>query len=664
VSPIGRIPVETATYHGLYAMFNPVRTRYAPTVHLDRLGRHARARSPGRLGPPRGPRRLALAVVLTLLPGIPAACSSGEGEPPTDTDPQAPPSLERFEEEIAEALRTESLETRLVLAVRRVPDTLDPLGDLDPWGARVAEDLVFQGLTRRTSMGAPWAEPALADVCVARPLAEPRDVYCHLRDDAVFHDGTPVTPADVLYSLDWWLDPRRGTMRLRLHLGSLKKVEMVDGPPGALPAGAARDPGRWAHVSFTHPEPLGLAMLADLWVVPHKAHRGRARAFGLAPIGSGPMKVTAFAADHLVLEPWSPDGAPPATGATEDGGDGDAALPSRIVLREVGDGAAVLTAMRRGDVHVAAELAPAHVPEELAKPGMAPRFRAFVLSPPRYDVLLYNVRSGTQAGPRLRGMLDDAIPRAHLADALGDLPPQDVAAPVDLHDPIEIDLVALYEAGVSARFGLAGLPAARDATLDDAGKARAQATLDALGWVLERGVRRRVTGPLRVVMMWNGAAGDGQILAHGIRDAWRELGIIVPFATASWSYLFGLMRKGEFDVALVRLAERSDADLYPYFHSRGDLNLTGVTDVALDGALEAYRAASTPEERAAARRAVAERLAALRVVSVVRAPTHVMLVSRRVEGLELVDDLPRLDRLRLRPLETWILGQRPASEPR
>ena len=123
------------------------------------------------------------------------------------------------------------------------------------------------------------------------------------------------------------------------------------------------------------------------------------------------------------------------------------------------------------------------------------------------------------------------------------------------------------------------------------------------------------------------------------------------------------MRKGEFDVALARLAEHSDADLYPYFHSRGDLNLTGVSDVTLDGALEAYRAATTPAERGAARRAIAERLGQLRVVAVVRAPAHVMLASQRVQGLEFTDDLPRLRQLRLRPLETWILGQRPDTSP-
>jgi ABC-type transport system substrate-binding protein len=608
---------------------------------------------PGKPGPVVGVHGAARhrALAWLLCGGVVLGCG-GSGEPLLEAGTENEPGQDGLDEEIAEPTSSDRLDTRLVIAVRRVPDTLDPLGDLEPWGARVAEDLVFEGLTRRVDTGAPWAEPALADACVVRPLEEPRDVYCHLRADAMFHDDQPVTPEDVAYSLGWWLDPRRGTMRMRQGLGGLRSVEMVDGPPGGTPAGAARDPGRWAHVSFSRVEPLALELLADLPVVPRVAHRNGARAFGRAPIGTGPMKVVTLEPDLLVLEPWAPHGG----AAVSESGPG-AAL-SRVVLRELPDGAEALTAMRRGEVQIAAELSPAHIPEEIAKPGTAPRFRAFVLSPPRFDMLLYNLRRGVQAGPTMRGVLDDAIPRAALADALGDLHPQPVSAPVDLLEPVEIDLEALHEAGVSARFGMAGLPAARDPSLDDAAKARALAGLDQLEWVLERGVRRRATGSLRIVLMWNGADGDGRTMATGIRDAWRELGILVPYATASWSYLFSLMRKGEFDVALLRLAERSDADLYPYFHSRGDLNLAGVTDVALDGALEAYRAATTMAQRDAAQIEIAKRIGALRVASVVRAPTQVMLVSRRVRSLEFSDDLPRLDRLRLAPLETWILGQR------
>ncbi|MEZ4430517.1 MAG: hypothetical protein R3A51_22810, partial [Nannocystaceae bacterium] len=91
-------------------------------------------------------------------------------------------------------------------------------------------------------------------------------------------------------------------------------------------------------------------------------------------------------------------------------------------------------------------------------------------------------------------------------------------------------------------------------------------------------------------------------------------------------------------------------DLTPYFHSRGDQNFTSVADPELDAALSDYRVSETPAQRQAARARVIDRLAALRVVSVLYAPIGVTLISRRIAGLEFVDDLPRLDRLELHAL--------------
>ena len=119
--------------------------------------------------------------------------------------------------------------------------------------------------------------------------------------------------------------------------------------------------------------------------------------------------------------------------------------------------------------------------------------------------------------------------------------------------------------------------------------------------------------------------------------------------TASWGYLRQKpIREGSFDAVLARLATASDADLYPYFHSRGRLNFAGVRNDALDQALTDYRAATTPAERDAARQTIAARIEALRVVSVLYAPLEVMLLSRALERPEFTDDLPRLDRLRFR----------------
>jgi ABC-type transport system substrate-binding protein len=249
----------------------------------------------------------------------------------------------------------------------------------------------------------------------------------------------------------------------------------------------------------------------------------------------------------------------------------------------------------------------------------------------------------------MRAALDAGLPRATIAGMDG-MPPWPTNAPVDLHDPTAIDLRALERASVAADWGMAGLPGVADYD-DDAAAAAASVELDALGWPMQNGLRRRATGTLRLVLMWDGVRGQGARIATAVRDAWRGVGVHVPYATASWSYILGLMRRGEFDLGLCRIA--GVHDLFTYFHSRGELNLTGVSDPALDEALEAYRHATDQAGRRQAELLVATRLAELRPVSVVHAPTRIMLTSRRVTGLSFVDDLPRLDRIELGPESSW-----------
>ena len=286
----------------------------------------------------------------------------------------------------------------LVIAVRSVPRDLDPLGGLPPWGVRIAEDLVFEGLVQRQGETHPWVTPALADRCQTDAPFHIREVVCHLRSGATFHDGSAVTPDDVVYSVERWMVPRMATTRAEWGLGDLEQVDIVEGPAVDAPVTAT---GRWIRVRFAKSDPLTLERLSAIKVVPRARHRGRTEAFGQAPVGSGPMRVVSMSQDRLVLE-RTPSG--------------DTAL-ARVVFRAVDDGAAALTLLRRGDIHVLAEMAPAHVPVELAKPGMAPRFRAHVLTPPWFDVLLYNLRREPQSSGRMRDALDAAIPRAELAAA-------------------------------------------------------------------------------------------------------------------------------------------------------------------------------------------------------------------------------------------------------
>lgn len=525
------------------------------------------------------------------------------------------------------------VERTVVIATQYPPVELDPMAELSPWAQRVVDDVLFQGLTRRLANSAPFAEPDLADRCDLSPPEHPRVVYCHVPDKLEFHDGSPVTMDDVVYSLTYWLGPRHGLLRLRYGLLGLTDVDVVDGPPGDS---QARDPDRWVRIAFSSSDALLLERISAMKIVPKTAHRGRSQAFAKAPIGTGPMRVTSMDSDRLVLEH---------THAQDEG-------TAKIIFERTTDRAEGLIRLRRGEVHVLDAVAPVHIPAELAKPGMAPRLDAFRVTPPQFDVIVYNLREGAQSGPMLRGALDQAIPYHAIDEAYGE-PSAPVSAPVDLTDPQPIDLVALENAGPSARWGMAGLPTI-SVDEDALGLEAAARVLDDLGWAVEKGHRRQDGGSLRVTLMWDGQPGVGSAVASMLRRSWRSLGVQVPQATASWSYVFGLMRDGRFDLALVRYGTRSDQDLRPWFHSHGEANLSGIADDDLDQALEDYAEARTRAERDAAKLRVAQRLDALRPVTVIHAPTRVMLISKRLShGLRWLDDQPALNHLRLKPEQAW-----------
>lgn len=526
-----------------------------------------------------------------------------------------------------------ALSEAIAIALPQLPRKFDPLDDLEPWAARVADDLLFEGLVRRSGEGYPWVEPAIADRCEVDREYAVALVVCHIPTGIRFHDGRELGLDDVVYSLGYWLDARRAWDKQRRGLANLTKVEVADGPPGS----SERDPGRWVRISFDKREPLALEALTAIKIVPRDAHRGKETRFAQQPIGTGPMAITSLGQDRIVLERFADYHDPERRAAS-----------GKIVLRAVNDGAEALTALRRGDVHLLPEVAPIHIPVELGKPGMAGRFAAWLVSPPHYDLLLWNLRSGVQAGLDLRQALHDALPFSAIAREVYGAPGLPVFAPIDLHDPTPIDLGALEDIklGEPVRGGLLPLP-----SLDDDARALIGASdaLDGLDWSLDRGLRRRPGGMLRVSLTWDGHSGRPAATVGRIRAAWEALGVSVPEATASWTYLLILLRKGEFKAALVDLGGHGDEDLYHLFHSRGAINFAGVADPQLDRALEDYRGAPDRAARDAAKQRISERIAQLRVVSVLHAPTHVLLASRRLTGLEFVDDLPRLDRLTLTP---------------
>lgn len=510
----------------------------------------------------------------------------------------------------------------IVVGMRAIRRGLNPLGSFDAWRQRVAEDLVFEGLLARSPGRRPWVIPALADRCEVDDPAAPRIVACHLTPGAVFHDGAEVKPQDVVYSLSWWLDPRRRALALDRGLGALSRVSVVDGPGGGK---SGEEAGRWIRIDFDTPEPLALERLTAMPIVPRVLHRGREESFARAPIGSGPMRVVTMDDDHWILraEPGWSRGA--RSGVRYHG----------LELRRMEDPAAILVALRRGEVDIFPDFPTDYVQSELTRLGASRRYRAWLTSPPRFDVLLFNADAPITSRLAVRQALTYGLRQ-----------PSGLAqAPVDLNEPVELKLDRLredFEAAMDPRWLAAQRPP-KEANRDGAG-----ALLDREGWVLsERGRRMKGAESLRIPLTWDGVAGASSGRAARVRETWRELGVRTPFATASWGYISALLAQGEFSVGLLRLATHSHEDLYELFHGSGRRNLARIVDLELDAALEAYRGADDLEERRAAQRRVAARLEALRVVQVLGAPWEVLVTNARVGDVEFMDDLPRLDRLSL-----------------
>lgn len=145
--------------------------------------------------------------------------------------------------------------------------------------------------------------PALADTWT---ISKDGRIYTlHLRDGVRFHDGTPLTAGDVVFSLKRLLDPARE----RKSIGA-SYLQVVDGAPEysakrsrELPGIAAVD-ARRVEIRLTRPYLSFLEVLAmdDLRIVPEKTLTAMGEeAFRRAPVGTGPFRFASWTDAEMVL---------------------------------------------------------------------------------------------------------------------------------------------------------------------------------------------------------------------------------------------------------------------------------------------------------------------------------------------------------------------------
>lgn len=217
-----------------------------------------------------------------------SACTGGQ---PATEDPSDPPSV-TISPSADPSFGDGDQGGTLRVALPENPFSIDPRFIVDEEGALVA-DALFDGLV---AMGSDLTTivPAAAE---SWTVSEDATVYeFDLRDDATFHDGTPVTAADFVRSFqriaDGTADPASfGAYKLEAVVG-FEEAQAFGTPLAGV---EALEDGR-LRLRLQYPFAEILAVLADPALVPVPARADEdPAAFGDNPVGNGPF---------AMAEPW------------------------------------------------------------------------------------------------------------------------------------------------------------------------------------------------------------------------------------------------------------------------------------------------------------------------------------------------------------------------
>ncbi|MBE1536563.1 ABC transporter substrate-binding protein [Actinomadura algeriensis] len=201
-----------------------------------------------------------------------------------------------------------------------VDDTLNPMEEQ----FTTFQFNAFDGLVRRLR-GDTEAVPRLAE-----EWSQKSDTVWRfkLRSGATFHNGSPVTADDVVFSFTELLGQKYANASL---IDTIKDVRKVDATT--------------VEIETTVPDPLLLSRVGQVFVVPADYWRRKgADGFAQAPIGSGPFKIESFSVDRGVEF------------AAFDGFWGDKPKTSEITLRYFSDPDAMAAALQAGQIDAAQNL--------------------------------------------------------------------------------------------------------------------------------------------------------------------------------------------------------------------------------------------------------------------------------------------------------------------
>lgn len=481
-------------------------------------------------------------------------------------------------------------------AIPRMPEAIVPLFNdpiTDPQGRSIGA-MLFDGLTRLNSENLP--EPALA---ASWQIEQNGEVYLlYLRRDVLWHDGTPFTANDAIFTIRVIQDPAfTGDPALRGLWGNVL-IDKIDDYTIRFTLEGAYAPFLDALRLPIMPEHLLRDLPFSEWATSD---------FARTPIGTGPYRLRTWTDEQLELEA-NPDyynGRP---------------FVDTLAFRVIASPNAAFSELVNDEVQAVA-VSSATAPR-LAQIALPTTVERTVLPLDEYVVLSFNLRRVPFNSTSFRQALAYGLDK----DAL---------------------LQQVYGGQVS-RLDTPILPQwwayTADALWYPFVPEQAAAMLDDQGWrVSDDGLRRKGSELLRLTLATDTEPGR-VAAAREIAQQWGALGIQVELIELEPTELRERLRTHDFMLALhgwVRLG--ADPDSFELWHSsqaETGLNYAGLQDEQLDTALVTGRATSNLSERRAAYAAFQQRWIELAPAITLYQPNMIFVRSSAISGVGFVPRSP------------------------
>lgn len=413
-----------------------------------------------------------------------------------------------------------------------------------------------------------------------------------LRRGVSWHDGTPFTARDVLYTYQVIIDPKTPTA----YAEDFKQASSVTTPdPYTVVVRYAR-PFAPALASW------GVSILPAHLLEGHDITRSQ---LARHPVGTGPFRFKEWTAGQkIVLE------------ANKDYFEGRPYL-DRYIYRLIPDTSTMFMELKAGGIDEMG-LTPVQYARQTDSPRFTAAFNKYRYPSSTYTYLGYNLRHPLFQDKRVRRAISAAINKDELIQGvlfgMGRMADGPIIPGRWAHHP-QLQDIPFDQSYARQLLSEAGWKAGADGLLQKGGKL------------------------LRFTILTNQGNQQRLMTAQIIQQRLKQVGVDVRIRIVEWAaFLKEFINKGNFEVVLLAWSTSQDPDMYDIWHSSktkpGELNFIGYSNAEVDRLLEEGRSTFDLEKRKAAYFRIQEILLDEQPYTFLYVPDALPVVSSRIRGIE------------------------------